>query len=101
MSWQLLVALALGLFAIRFTGLLAPAGSDLPPTVRTLAETMPLAIVAALVFVQVLTADGSIAFDLRAVGVALAIILAALRAPLALVVVASVVVTSLLRLLVG
>ncbi len=101
MSWQLLVALALGLFAIRFTGLLAPAGPDLPPAVRTLAETMPLAIVAALVFVQVLTVDSSIAVDLRAVGVALAIVLAALRAPLALVVVASVVVTSLLRLLVG
>ncbi len=101
MSWQLLVALGIGLFAIRFTGLLVPAGSDLSPTIRTLAETMPLAIVAALVFVQVLTVDGALTADLRAAGVAVAIVLAAMRVPLAVVVIASVAATSVLRLLIG
>lgn len=99
MSWMLIVALGAGLFAIRFTGLLAPAGSQLPPTVRMLAESMPLAIVAALVFVQTLTSEGAFAVDTRALGVLAALILARLRAPLIVAVLVGVAVTSVARAL--
>lgn len=100
-SWQLLLALGLGVFTIRFTGLLAPAGADLPPAVRTIAETMPLAIVSALVFVQIFTTNGAFALDLRAAGLLVAVTLAARGVPLALVVIVTVTVTSLLRFFLG
>ncbi len=96
-SWQLLVALGLGVFAIRFTGLLVPAGADLPPTLRTITDTMPLAIVAALVFVQIFITDGGFTLDLRAAGLLVAVTLAARGVPLAFIVIITVTVTSLLR----
>lgn len=97
MSWTLVVALGVGLFAIRFAGLLAPAGSELSPAVRMLAETMPLAIVAALVFTQTFTSLGAFVIDTRALGVLAALIVAHLRAPLIVAVVVGVAVTSVAR----
>lgn len=97
MSWALIAALAAGVFVIRFLGLLAPEGSRLPRRVLVLIEAMPLAIVASLVLVQTLTADGRFVLDERVVGVGAAIVLARTRLPLAWVVVVAVSLTTLLR----
>lgn len=99
MSWMLIAALAVGIFVIRFLGLLAPEGSRLPRRVLVLIETMPLAIVASLVLVQTLTVGGRFVLDERAVGVGAALLLARTRLPLAWVVVVAVSLTTLLRAL--
>ncbi len=89
----------IGVFALRMIGGFA-LGSLLRRRARAtrLLLLMPLAIVAAVVAVQVFTIKKDLVFDARAIGVGVAGLLAIRRLPLGVVVVIAAAVTAAVRL---
>jgi uncharacterized membrane protein len=90
--------LAAGTYLMKAVGPIASAGHALPPRLRVLAELLPAALLAALVATQTVGAGVTLTLDARVVGVGLAAIAVALRAPFALVVLIGAVGTALTRL---
>lgn len=98
MMWIAIAVLAVGTLALKATGPVAAAGSELPPRLRTLVELLPAALLAALVANQTVADGASMTVDARVPGVAVAALAVALRAPFALVVLLGAGVTALVRL---
>jgi uncharacterized membrane protein len=90
--------LAVGTYVMKSAGPLAASGRQLPPRLRALAELVPAALLAALVANQTLVDGATMTIDARIVGVAVAAVAVALRAPFALVVLLGAGVTALVRL---
>src|SRR5262245_39526653 len=90
--------LAVGTFAIRFTGPLLQARMELSDQARELTETATVVRLSALVVTAALVEGGSPAGVARPVGVVVAGVLAWRRAPFVVVVVAAAATTALLRL---
>jgi uncharacterized membrane protein len=90
--------LAAGTYLMKAVGPIASAGRALPPRLRVLAELLPAALLAALVATQTFGDGATLTLDARVVGVGLAAIAVALRAPFALVVLIGAVGTALTRL---
>jgi uncharacterized membrane protein len=90
--------LAVGTYVMKAAGPLAASGRELPATVRTLAELVPAALLAALVANQTVIDGAAMTLDARIVGVAVAAVAVALRAPFAMVVLLGAGVTALVRL---
>jgi uncharacterized membrane protein len=90
--------LAVGTYVMKSAGPLAASGRQLPPRLRALAELVPAALLAALVANQTLVDGATMTVDARIVGVAVAAVAVALRAPFALVVLLGAGVTALVRL---
>lgn len=101
MTWLAIVACALGCYLLKLAGLAVPGHVLQRPAVRRVAETLPVALLAALVAVQVFAAtDGhAIAFDARLAGLGAAAVALVLRAPFLLVVLVAALTAALLRLL--
>ncbi len=99
MTWAAVLLLAAGTYAMKSAGPLALGGRPLPPLVTRVTDLLPAALLAALVAVQTLTADGRWTIDARAAGVAAAIGVAALRGGFLLIVATAVAVTAGVRLL--
>jgi uncharacterized membrane protein len=85
-TWVALGVLAAGTYVMKAVGPIASAGRQLPPRLRSLAELLPAALLAALVATQTVTDGTSLTLDARVVGVGIAAVAVALRAPFALVV---------------
>ena len=100
MTWIELGALAVGSYAIKAVGVFALRGR-LEIRLRPLTSLLPAAMFAAIIVVQTLGRDGSIAFDARIPGVIAAIVAVALRAPFAVVVVVAMAVTAGTRAIAG
>jgi uncharacterized membrane protein len=98
MTLVALGVLAVGTYLMKAVGPVVSAGRSLPPRLRTLAELLPAALLAALVATQTVGDGTSLTLDARVVGVGLAAIAVALRAPFALVVLLGAVGTALTRL---
>jgi uncharacterized membrane protein len=90
--------LAVGTYVMKAAGPLAASGRELPARVRTLAELVPAALLAALVANQTVIDGAAMTLDARIVGVAVAAVAVALRAPFAVVVLLGAGVTALVRL---
>jgi uncharacterized membrane protein len=99
MTWLVLGTLAVGTYLMKAVGPIASAGRQLPPRLRTLAELLPAALLAALVATQTVGDGTSLSLDARVVGVAVAAVAVALRAPFALVVLLGALATAVTRLL--
>ena len=98
MSWWALLAACAGCYLLKLAGLSVPARVLDVPLVRRVADLIPVALLSALVAVQVFGDDGRLVVDARAVGLGIAVVLLLLRAPFLVVVFGAALAAALLRL---
>jgi uncharacterized membrane protein len=95
--WITIVAVALISVAIRAFGPILVGGRELPPRANAVIVLLVPALLTALVVTQTFGEDGRLILDERAIGVAVAAVALALRAPVLLAVALAVVATALAR----
>jgi hypothetical protein len=96
--WVAIVAVTLASAAIKAAGPILVGGRELPPRVNVVIALMAPALLAALVITETFGDDGHLVLDERALGVGVAAIALALKAPVLLAVALAVLVTALARL---
>lgn len=79
--WAVVLAGSLGCYLLKLAGLSVPAAWVQHPAVTRVVEFVPAALLAALVAVQAATTAGAVVVDGRLVGLAVAALALALRAP--------------------
>jgi branched-subunit amino acid transport protein len=79
--WTVVLAGSLGCYLLKLAGLSVPAAWVEQPWVSRVVDFVPAALLAALVAVQAATSDGALVLDGRLVGLAVAAVALALRAP--------------------
>ena len=100
--WIALVLAALGSYLLKLAGLSVPESVLNQPRVRNVAHFQPVAMLAALVAVQLVDHGGHYAVDWRPlVGVCAGVVALLLRRGLLVVFLVAISVTALLRLLTG
>lgn len=87
--WLTVVAASLGCAALKQAGYVVPAGILDRRAVRRVVETLPVALLSALVAVSTFASGQHLVLDSRAAGLATAIVLVALRLPFLVVVIAA------------
>jgi branched-subunit amino acid transport protein len=98
-TWTTIVVAGVGCYLLKLAGLSVPATVLERPLVKRVAGLIPVALLSALVAVQVFTADTRLVLDERAAGLAAATVLLVLRAPFLVVVCGAAATAALLRLL--
>ncbi len=101
MIWTAVIAGGVGCYLLKLAGLSVPAAVLERPLVRRVADLIPVALLSALVAVQVFATGPRLVLDERAAGLAAAVVLLLLRAPFLLVVCGAALTAALLRLAVG
>ena len=96
--WVAIVAVTLASAAIKATGPILVGGRELPPRVNAVIVLLAPALLAALVLTETFGEDGHLVLDERALGVGVAAVALALRAPVLLAVALAALVTALARL---
>jgi len=99
MMWTAILVAGLGRYLLKLAGLSVPPRVLERPVVERIADLIPVALLAALVAVQVFSSGPSLVLDARAAGLAVAVVLLLLRAPFLVVVFGAALVAALLRLL--
>lgn len=99
MIWIAVVVASLGCAALKLAGWSLPARWLDGALLQRAALLLPVALLAALVAVQTLGADGRLVVDARLPGVAVAAVLLAVRAPFLVVILAAAATAALLRAL--
>jgi branched-subunit amino acid transport protein len=97
--WITIVVVALVSAAIRAFGPILVGGRELPPSANAVIALLVPALLTALVVTQTFGEDGRLVLDEKAIGVAVAAVALALRAPVLLAVAFAVVTTALVRAL--
>jgi branched-subunit amino acid transport protein len=95
--WVSIVAVALASAAIKATGPVLAGGRDLPPWTSSIIALLAPALLTALVVTETFGEDGRLVLDARAIGVAVAAIALALRAPVLAVIALAVMATATVR----
>jgi branched-subunit amino acid transport protein len=85
--WAAVLAGSLGCYLLKLTGLSVPAAWVEQPWVARVVDFVPAALLAALVAVQAVAAGNDLVLDGRLVGLAVAAVALALRAPFIVVLV--------------
>lgn len=96
--WMAVIGAGIGCYLLKLTGLSIPARVVEHPVVERIADFIPVALLAALVAVQVFASGQSLVIDARLAGLAVAFVLLLLRTPFLVVVFGAALVTALLRL---
>ena len=96
--WLVVIAAGLGCYLLKLAGLSVPARFVEHPVIERIADFIPVALLAALVAVQVFASGQSLVVDARLAGLAVAFVLLLLRAPFLVVVFGAALVTALVRL---
>lgn len=99
MTWLAILATAAGCYLLKLTGLSVPSKVLDQPLVQRIADVMPVALLAALIGVQVLGEGSRLVLDARLVGLAVAVVALVLRAPFIVVVFSAALAAALVRLL--
>ena len=99
MTWAAILLAAGGCYLLKLAGLSVPPRVLERPLVERVADLMPVALLSALVAVQVFTHGQVLTVDARALGLAVAVVLLVLRAPFLGVVFGAALVAALVRLL--
>lgn len=104
MTWLAVIVCAVGCYLLKLAGMSVPARVLERPVVRRLADLLPVALLAALIAVQVLTGtdrhgDPALAVDARLAGLGAALLALLLRAPFLVVVVVGALTAAVLRAL--
>jgi branched-subunit amino acid transport protein len=97
-TWAAVLVGAAGCYLLKVAGLSVPQAVLERPVVRRVAGLIPVALLSALVAVQVVTDGQRLVLDERAAGLAVAAGLLVLRAPFLVVVCGAAVSAALLRL---
>lgn len=97
--WGAVLLAGVGCYLLKLAGLSVPARVLDRPVVSRVADLIPVALLAALVAVQVVGDGRSLVADARLVGLGAAVVLLVCRAPFLLVVFGSALVAALARLL--
>jgi branched-subunit amino acid transport protein len=98
MTWVAVLAGSLACYLLKLAGLSVPRRVLDNPRVRRTAALLPIAMLTGLIVIQTFTTDHRIVLDARAVGLGVAVIAIALRAPFLVVVTLACVTTALVRL---
>jgi branched-subunit amino acid transport protein len=98
MTWLAILGAGLGCYALKLAGLSLPARVLEHPVVERVADLIPVALLAALVAVQVFADGTHLTVDARAGGLAAAVVALLLRAPFLVVVLVAAATAALLRL---
>jgi len=96
--WLAILVAAVGCYALKLAGLSLPQRVLANPSVERIADFIPVALLAALIAVQVWSAGPSLAIDARTAALAFAVAALLLRAPFLVVVIGAAVVAALVRL---
>ncbi|HSE10197.1 MAG TPA: AzlD domain-containing protein [Nocardioidaceae bacterium] len=99
MMWAAIVLTAVGAYLFKLAGLSIPGAVLEHPLVHRIADLMPVALLSALVAVQVFTDGPELALDARAAGLAVAVVALLLRAPFIVVVLVAALTAGILRML--
>ena len=99
MTWWALLAACLGCYLLKLAGLSVPPRVLQAPVARRVAELIPVALLSALVAVQVFGEQDRLVLDARAAGLGVALLLLVARAPFLVVVFGAALAAALLRLL--
>ena len=97
--WIAVLAAGLGCYLLKLAGLSIPPSVLEHPVAARIADLIPVALLAALVAVQVFSSGPHLALDARAAALGMAVVLLLLRAPFLVVVFGSALFAALLRLL--
>ena len=98
--WAAIVVAGVGCYALKLAGLSVPPRVLEHPVVARVADLIPVALLAALVAVQVVAdSEQRLVLDARAAALGAAVVMLLLRAPFLVVVFGSALVAALLRLL--
>jgi branched-subunit amino acid transport protein len=97
-TWAAILASAAGCYLLKLTGLSVPARVLERPLVQRIADLLPVALLAALIGVQVLGEGSRLVLDARLVGLAVAVVALLLRAPFIVVVFVAALAAALVRL---
>ena len=102
MIWLAVLGCAVGCYLLKLAGMSVPERALAHPVVRRVADLLPVVLLAALVAVQVLVAQGpsgpELRVDARLAGLGAAVVALMLRAPFLVVVVAAALTAALVRL---
>jgi branched-subunit amino acid transport protein len=98
MMWTAVLVAALGCYLLKLAGLSVPPRILERPLVERVADLIPVALLSALVAVQVFAHGQELVVDARVVGLAAAVVLLLLRAPFLVVVFGAALVAALVRL---
>ena len=96
--WVAVVAGSLGCYLLKLAGLSVPARVLEHPVVERVADLLPVAMLAALIGVQVLANGPELVVDARLLGLGAAVVALLLRAPFIVVVAVAAAVAALARL---
>jgi branched-subunit amino acid transport protein len=96
--WVAIVAVTLASAVIKAAGPILVGGRELPPRVNAVIALLAPALLAALVLTETFGDDGHLVLDEKALGVGVAAVALALRAPVLLAVALAALVTALARL---
>jgi branched-subunit amino acid transport protein len=99
MMWAAILATGVGAYLLKLAGLSIPPSVLERPLVHRVADLMPVALLAALVGVQVFGSGASLTLDARAVGLGAAVVALLLRAPFIVVVFVAALTAAVIRLL--
>jgi branched-subunit amino acid transport protein len=98
MTWLAILGAGVGCYLLKLAGLSVPPRVLERPVVARVADLIPVALLAALVAIQVFTQGPDLVLDARAAALAAAVVLLLLRAPFLVVVFGAALVAALLRL---
>ena len=96
--WTAVLVTALGCYLLKLAGLSVPPRVLERPLVERVADLIPVALLSALVAVQIFADGQELVLDARVLGLATAVVLLLLRAPFLVVVFGAALVTALARL---
>lgn len=96
--WTAVLLASVGCYLLKLAGLSLPERVLSKPTVERVADLIPVALLAALVAVQVMAAGTALAVDARLLGLGFAVVALLLRLPFLVVVVGAAAVAALARL---
>lgn len=99
MTWAAILVAGVGCYLLKLAGLSVPSKVLDRPVVSRVADLIPVALLAALVAVQVVASGQRLVLDARALALGVAVVLLLLRAPFLAVVFGSALVAALVRLL--
>lgn len=97
LTWSVVLALALGVYAQRAAGALLVDAEKISDRWRGVLDALPLAIIASVVALATFTSDGRLDVDARIAGVAAAALCAWRRLPMFATVVVAAAVTAVIR----
>jgi branched-subunit amino acid transport protein len=98
-TWVAILVAAAGCYLLKLSGLSVPSAVLEHPVVERVADLLPVALLSALIGVQVFASGASLVLDARVVGLAAAVVALLLRAPFIVVVFVAALAAALVRLI--